>query len=205
MKIGILADSHGRIDSLTGGIKVLTERKVDRMIHLGDMTDTLKPETVNECVHILIENHIDGVLGNHEYSFVAHHFKRYPEKFSDSAMEYVRLLPYVLEISKICFTHFSPEGEMHGLYAATTRANYNATLLNSRWPILINGHSHDPSIYCRQDGKVENVAFDLDTPFALRRDAQYILTCGALEEGWCAVFDVRDHTFEVITLDDPKP
>jgi predicted phosphodiesterase len=200
-----LADSHGRVDTLVDGIGVLTERNVDKIIHLGDITDTLKPETVNECARILVKNRIDGVLGNHEYSFVAHHFKRYPEKFSDAAMEYVRSLPYILEISGICFTHFSPDGEVYGLYAATDQENYNTTLLNSKWPVLINGHSHDPRIYCQKEGKIENVKFDLDTPFTLQRDARYVLTCGALDDGWCAIFDAGHHAFEVISLDKPIP
>jgi hypothetical protein len=166
------------------------------------MTDTLTPATVNECAQILIENNIDGVLGNHEYSFVAHHFKRYPERFADSTIKYVGSLPYYLEISGICFTHFSPEGQMHGLYAASDEDAYCSTLLRSKWPILINGHSHDPSIYCQRDGKVENILFELDSPYALQRNARYILTCGALEDGRCSVFDIDDHVFEVITLKD---
>jgi len=182
------------------GIEALNGRKVDKLLHLGDVTDTLKPETVNECTQILIENNIDGVLGNHEYSFVAHHFKRYPEKFSESAMQYVRSLPYFIEISGICFTHFSPAGKMHGLYTATDEAGYYATLRNSKWRILINGHSHDPSIYCQRDGKVENVKFAFDSPFVLQRNARYILTCGALEDGRCSIFDTDKHAFEVVTL-----
>lgn len=202
MRIGILADSHGRVDALVKGIEALRGRKVDKLLHLGDMTDTLRPETVDESIGALIENDIDGVLGNHEYSFVTHHFKRYPERFSESAMEYMRSLPYMLEISGVCFTHFSPEGGVHGLYAPTDEASYKTTLLDSRWPTLINGHSHDPRIYCRLDGAFENVKFDADAPFKLRPGARYILTCGALEDRWCAVFDVDGRVFEVVSLDD---
>jgi hypothetical protein len=48
---------------------------------------------------------------------------------------------------------------------------------------------------------MENVAFDADTAVRLQGDAQYILTCGALEDGWCAVFDTDAYSFEVVTLE----
>jgi predicted phosphodiesterase len=206
LRIGILADSHGRVDILESGIETLSARKVDRLIHLGDMMDTLRPETVDTCVKILIENNIEGVLGNHEYSYATHHFKRYPEKFSESAMEYVSSFPYLIEIADVCFTHFSPEGGVHGLYAHTDEESYRTAIMNSRWAVLINGHSHDPRIYCRRDGKPDDkpevVEFESGVPFRLRDDAQYILTCGALEDDWCAIYDFEKRAFEIISLKD---
>ena len=198
-----MADSHGRVDALADGIGILRDRRVGVLAHLGDVTDTQRLETVNDCARLLIENSIEGVLGNHEYSLVTHHFKRYPERFSESAMRYLRSLPFAIEPREapgVCFTHFSPEGGAHGLYAATDDSGYKATLLASRWPILINGHSHDPRIYRRKDGTMENVIFDANTAVKLQRDARYILTCGALEDGWCAVFDTDAYSFEVVTL-----
>ena len=201
MRLGILTDSHGRAEALREGIQALRARGVDRLIHLGDVADTLRPETLDECVGILIENDINGVLGNHEYSFVTHFFKRYPERFSEAAMEYLRALPYVIETPQACFTHFSPEGGVHGLYSHTDEASYKAILLNSEWPVLINGHSHEPRIYRQLDGAIENVGFSIDAPFALRADARYVFTCGALEDRWCAVFDVDGRVFEIVRLE----
>ena len=203
MRIGILADSHGRVNALIDGVRALKDRKVDKLAHLGDVTDTHRPETVDDCALALIENDIEGVLGNHEYSFVTHHFKRYPERFSESAMRYLRSLPFAiepLETPGICLTHFSPEGGVHGLYAATDDSGYKATLLASRWPILINGHSHDPRIYCRRDETMANVDFEANTAVTLRGDAQYILTCGALEDGYSAIFDTDAYSFEIVML-----
>ncbi len=204
MRIGILADSHGRVDVLEKGIAVLSVRKIDKLLHLGDMTDTLRPETVDASAKILVEHNIDGVLGNHEYSYVTHHFKRYSEKYSESAMEYIRSLPYLIEIADVCLTHFSPEGGVHGLYAHTDEESYKTAIQNSRWPVLINGHSHDPRIYCRYDrrpdGNPENMEFEAGVPFRLHDDAKYILTCGALEDNWCAIYDIEERTFEIISL-----
>ena len=199
--IGILADSHGHVRRLRKGIAELKDRGADLLIHLGDMADTLRLGTVDECMEMLIQNDIAGVMGNHEYSMATHHFKRYPDRFSEQARKYVSALPYRLEISNACFTHFSPHGGVHGLYAPTDAESYEATLLNSTWPVLINGHSHDPRIYHRLDGTIENLEFKIGTPFGLDADARYILTCGALEDWYCALFDSEKCSFEVILVD----
>lgn len=200
MLIGILADCHGHPDKLHNGIEALKEKQAEMLIHLGDVTDTLRLETVDECVQILLEHDINGVLGNHEYSLVAHHFKRYPDRFSEATKEYISSLPYRVEMLDMCFTHFSPDGGVHGLYAPTNEDSYEAILLNSRWPILINGHSHEPRIYRRFDGLIKNITFVTGRPFQLEKTACYILTCGALEDQYCALFDSTAHSFKVMRL-----
>jgi predicted phosphodiesterase len=200
--VGILADSHGIVEKLANGIDVLKKRAVTTIIHLGDAADTLKPETVNECVEMLIRNHIAGVMGNHEYSLVMHHFKRYPDRFSEAAKKYVRSLPQRIELSGVCFTHFSPDSGVYGLFAPTDEASYEAILRGSTRPILINGHSHDPRIYRQMDGKIENVRFEMNRPYELEKGARYILTCGALEDSYCASYDTEARRFEVISLDE---
>jgi predicted phosphodiesterase len=198
--IGILSDSHGHAEKIREGIEVLNTRGAEKLVHLGDVVDTLRLETVDECVGILIENDIAGVLGNHEYSLITHHFKRYPNRFSETTKRHLNALPYRLEMSDMCFAHFSPHGEVYGLYAPTDAESYEATLLNSTWPILINGHSHEPRIYRRLDGLIENIEFQMDRSFQLTENACYILTCGALEDRYCALFDSGARSFEVISL-----
>lgn len=200
VRVGILADSHGRADLLQIGIEILRSRRVEKLVHLGDVTDTLRPETVDECAEILLRDGIEGVMGNHEYSLVTHHFKRYPDRFAERAKDYIRSLPYVLEIAGVCFTHFSPTGGVHGLYAATDTKSYVAMLSDSSWPVLINGHSHDPRIFCQSDGVVRSVEFDLESPFKLQGDTRYVLTCGAVEDRYCALFDFEERVFEVISM-----
>ncbi len=200
MLIGILADSHGGVAQLREGIRELRRRNADMLIHLGDMTDTLKPETTNECAEILVRNKVGGVLGNHEYSLVMHHFKRYPERFSESTRKYVSSLPRTIEIQDVCFTHFSPDGGVYGLFASTDEDSYAETLRNSRWRILINGHSHDPRIYCQSNGIIKNVALRVGRPFRLAEGDRYILTCGALEDWYCALFALEPEIFEVVRI-----
>lgn len=202
MLVGILADSHGNAAILRKGIEALKRREAGMLLHLGDVADTLKLESVDECVELLIRNEIVGVMGNHEYSLVMHHFKRYPDRFSEATKEYVRSLPQRLEMFGVCFTHFSPDGGAYGLFAPTDDKNYEGTLRNSAWPVLVNGHSHEPRIYRQLEGIIQNMRFDLDAPFELEDGARYVLTCGALEDEYCALFDSEARCFEVILLRD---
>jgi predicted phosphodiesterase len=198
--LGILADSHGLSDKLRKGVETLKMRGADKILHLGDTADTLRPETVDECVSLLIENEIPGVMGNHEYSLVMHHFKRYPENFSERTKRYVRSLPRHLVIEEICFTHFSPVGGVYGLFAATDDDNYRDTIQRSPWPVIINGHSHDPRIYQQGNGTFETINHEIQAPFKLDKSCRYILTCGALEDSYCALFDFAERSFEIIFL-----
>jgi len=202
--IGILADSHGSVVRLNRGIEALGERGADALIHLGDIADTLRLDTVDDCIELLIRNNIAGVMGNHEYSLVMHHFKRYPERFSETTMEYVCSLPRRLVLCDICFTHFSDGDGVYGLFGPTDERSYEEILRNSSWSVLVNGHSHDPRIYRRLNGVVENIVCDVGQPFELEEEASYILTCGALDDWYCALLDMNVRTFEVVSLHDRR-
>jgi len=200
--IGILSDSHGDVVLLNEGIEALRGRNADVLIHLGDMIDTLRLETVDECVELLVRHQISGVMGNHEYSLIAHHFKRYPRRFSEISKRYISSLPRRLELYGVCFTHFSPDGSVSGLFAATDEESYEETIRSAGWPVVINGHSHDPRIYCQMNGIARNMEFTVNRPFHLEATARYILTCGALADSYCALFESDARWFEVIAVRD---
>ncbi len=200
MVLGILADFHGLPNKLREAIKVLSGQGVEKIIHLGDAVDTLRPETVDECISLLDENAIAGVMGNHEYSLVRHHFKRYPERFSEQSKAYVVSLPEVLVLDGICFTHFSPFGGVHGLFSPTDDANYEKIIQLSTWPAIINGHSHDPRIYRRMNGVTEGMRCVPGSQYRLEDGCRYILTCGALEDSYCATFDFVEREFQVVLV-----
>ncbi|GAB4338923.1 MAG: hypothetical protein Kow0099_13450 [Candidatus Abyssubacteria bacterium] len=201
MLLGILADSHGCLEKLTGAVETLRNHGAALLVHAGDMVDTLRPETVDDCIQVLVKNKIAGVMGNHEYSFVMHHFKRYPEKFSQMSKEYVSALPQQLEILDICFTHFSPAGGIHGMFAYTDTGSYEEVIKASRWPVLINGHSHEPRVYHALDGVCVDVPFGPARTVELGHAGRYVLTCGAVEDSYCAIYDPVSRHFKVLLLD----
>lgn len=202
MILGILADSHGCLAKLTSAIETLRAHGASLLTHLGDMVDTLRPETVDDCVQVLINNGVVGVMGNHEYSFVMHHFKRYPERFSETSKQYVSALPQRLEMFDACLTHFSHADGIYGMFAHTDDNSYREILRASRWPVLINGHSHEPRIYHGLDGVCKNVPFDLASPFQLDEGGRYVLTCGAVEDSYCAIYDSGSRHFRVLSLNE---
>lgn len=64
--IDIMADSHGNNDILLNAILSLKSLGAKKLIHLGDMCDSLRPELMDGTVKILSEQGIQGLKGNNE-------------------------------------------------------------------------------------------------------------------------------------------
>lgn len=69
MKIGIIADIHGRLLSLKEALKRLNS--VDLIFNLGDIAG-FEPE-VNECYDILKRKNIVNIMGNHEFEAICNY------------------------------------------------------------------------------------------------------------------------------------
>jgi predicted phosphodiesterase len=64
--IGIMADSHGKSETIEAAIELLKNRKCDRIYHLGDVCDSAHPETAHTCVHPLQINNVVTIKGNND-------------------------------------------------------------------------------------------------------------------------------------------
>jgi len=69
MKIGIIADIHGRLLSLKEALKRLNS--IDLIFCLGDIAG-FEPD-VNECYDILKSKNIVNILGNHEFEAISNY------------------------------------------------------------------------------------------------------------------------------------
>jgi len=63
-RIALITDIHGNLEALESVLEDIKKQNVDRIICLGD-TVGIGPNS-KECVDLLIDNHIDMVLGRHE-------------------------------------------------------------------------------------------------------------------------------------------
>lgn len=64
--IGIMADSHGKSETIEAAIELLKNRKCDRIYHLGDVCDSAHPETAHTCAHPLQINNVVTIKGNND-------------------------------------------------------------------------------------------------------------------------------------------
>ncbi len=195
-KIGLISDSHSNNKYLIKAIELLKENGADTIVHLGDICDSMKPETMDDSVDILKKANAIAILGNNEYKIKTEYIPNNQDAFKKDTVSFINDLPYNLVVDDICFTHSLP----YEWPAATHQPLENFIkfpLVDDMFPfrILFRGHSHSMSIVEIQDGQGSNVASEDDGVYNCSSERKYIITVGALEDGFCALFDIVNNKF----------
>ena len=151
--IGIVADSHGKAEPLANGLAFLKKQGCETLYHLGDICDSLHPETADTCVGLLLEFEVNCVKGNNDHAVVVNHEGRKSASIHAATVDYLRRLPLVIELQESLLAHSLPFEKELGLACMVGAMTRNYTFdffrqFNDR--ILFRGHSHTPEII-RQD------------------------------------------------------
>ena len=120
MKIAVFSDIHGNLKALKVVLKQIAEKKVDKVVFLGDIFQRGNEEL--ECLDFIRENKIMGVKGNCELylqngvdvdpdvEYLRSYYDSMREKLSNEQMQFIKDMPlfYVIECNgyKIHFSHF---------------------------------------------------------------------------------------------------
>ena len=186
--IGIMADSHGMPDTITGAVGLFRRENCRRIYHLGDICDSAHPETADSCAGILRANNVTAVKGNNDHAISANP----PGKnISKETIGYLSALPLVAEYGEALFTHSLPFAEKLGLSCMIRGMGKNeAAFFFKEQPgkILFRGHGHSPEIISKEDGgiAVRSILPGENTELAGRFPC--IITCGSLAEGFCMIW-----------------
>ncbi len=119
MKIGIISDSHDHIDNIVKSIRILKNKKVDYVIHLGDYVN---PNSVRACKGI----RLIGIFGNND-----------GDKF--------RLMTAFHDIGGVLkgdFYEFKEDGLKFACYHGTEPQLKDALIECRKYDIVIYGHTH---------------------------------------------------------------
>ncbi|HHO74948.1 MAG TPA: metallophosphoesterase [Deltaproteobacteria bacterium] len=203
--IGLIADSHGKNDLLVRSIRALKDAGAHTILHLGDICDSLEAHTAEDTVKILEENSIRGVSGNNEYSMVTEHHNKHVQNISDDVRNYLKQLPYIISIGPFWFTHSAPLN-----WPAATRrpiAEYLPLLMNKEafpFEILFRGHSHQPSIIKIHNNRINEIPAQAGERLELYRNTRYVITVGAVEKYFAALFLPVDYEVIFLNIDDPS-
>jgi len=187
--IGLIADSHGKNELLLKAIRAVQENGAERLIHLGDLCDSLDPHSAEDTVNILKENTIPGVLGNNEYSIISEHHNEHVQNISSAVLDYLSGLPYILDLGVLWFTHSAPFA-----WPAATRRPIKDFLphlverTNFPFDILFRGHSHRPSVIEMNGAETTKIHVQAGARLTLHRNRRYVITVGAVEEASFALF-----------------
>jgi hypothetical protein len=204
-RIGLVADSHDRLESLSKAIGILEERGAEALVHLGDICDSLRLDLLEDSVRLLRKHRMLVVKGNNDFMLENLLRCQPPENEGrfDHLAAFLRELPMKIVWDGVCFAHSLPFDHLRSFYepidmGSTERAEEIFRLTNHR--ILFCGHSHRSVLFRLSDGAVSRESLPDEQPISLDRQERYIIVTGSVLEGECAFFDVDAWSVENIRI-----
>jgi putative phosphoesterase len=157
MKIGIISDIHGNLEALEEAFSNISERNVDTIVCLGDLTGY--GPYPNEVVEFIREKHILNILGNYDAAVLEKKFNyirnNKVNEFSmpwtaaqlkEDNLNYLKSLPQKISFRfknrEICFVHGSTRRINEYLYKGSSEAKEVMEAFTG--DVLVCGHTHIP-------------------------------------------------------------
>lgn len=200
MKIGIMADSHGSPEAIKAAIEFLRKKNCGPLFHLGDICDSHRPETANDCVRLLSKNDVLAIKGNNDYAIL---LNRNRETVEQTTHQYLENLPLIREQGEAVFVHSLPFVEELGLSAmiGVMRTRIAQRFFReSEKKILFRGHSHSPEIIQQSNGKIQKRRLREGERIDLKRSLPCIITCGALTEGLGMIWSTEENSLVCLSF-----
>ena len=201
--IGIMADSHGRPQTIQDALAALKKLSCRAVYHLGDVCDSAHPETAEACLRLLQEQHVMMIKGNNDHAIIANHIDR-PTPFAvREAWEYLQAAPLIRFYQNAVFTHSLPFAETMGLSSMIgTMGKREALLTFEKFPhhIIFRGHSHTPEIIRPRTQSVSSRRLGPGENIDLSGTIPCVVTCGALTRGMYMVWNPLENSIESLSL-----
>jgi len=204
-RIGLMADSHDQLEALRGAIRALKNRGVSSLIHLGDICDSLRPDLLEDSIHLLQKNNIFAIKGNNDFTLekTLQTHRGETSKGLAEHIAFLQALPLKIAWDGICFCHALPFDHHRAIYepvdmGSNERAEDIFNFTSHR--ILFCGHSHRSVLFRWNRGKTERETIPMDNPTRLDPGDRYIFVAGSVIEGECAIFDTKEWSLRRIPL-----
>jgi len=200
-KIGVMADSHGRADAIAGAVALLRARGCQTLVHLGDICDSERPETADECVGILASAGVLCVRGNNDHWLLASREGRPAGLVSAATFAFLESLPPARRVAGAVMAHSLPFIRRMGLSSmARPMGDVEFTLFFSENPqgVLFRGHSHAPVLSRPSFAGITHAPLSPGEPVAVSRPLA--VTCGALTRGLCVEWDPAAGLLSLLSL-----
>ena len=181
-----MADSHGDADTIRSALNLLHDRNCRRIYHLGDICDSLRPETADACIRQLQPANVTAVRGNNDHSLLANQRERPDAVISGDSLDFLERLPLKASYHHADFVHSLPFIEelglssMIGSIGTTDASRY---FRSSRSAILFRAHSHSPELMWFPHDQPRKRPLVIDETLDLSTCSPCVITCGALTGG----------------------
>lgn len=130
MTIGIISDTHDRLDTLERAVTVFKQHNVELVIHCGDW---IAPFTVAKIAALAKEQlhcPLKGVFGNNDgdlfYILTQNYLKSWGIEFSDTVLE------------------LEQDGKKIAVYHGTDAGITESLIASKRYDAVFTGHTHAP-------------------------------------------------------------
>ena len=206
LRLGLVADSHGRVDVLKNAIDALRIRNVDRIVHLGDFCDSQNHDAMAEIFSLLIENRVLTVKGNNDYvveKMLLHGELPCQGDQQRQWLTFLQKVPIIRRFEFICCCHSMPWQSIRAFYEPVDTGGTGTAgriFRQTRDLLIFCGHSHFPVMFRYRNGHVFREPANGRSAVKLNREERYIVVVGAAENAECAVFDLSSYTYERIEL-----
>ncbi len=168
MRIAVLSDIHGNIAALDAVLADVAERRVDRIVNLGDICSG--PLFPSETADRLIPLGLPTIRGNHERQLLAPDLARMgpsdrhaAETLRPDQRDWIEALPASLTLpGGVLLVHATPANDLdyfletvtpHGLRAAT-RDEVADRAGDADVDLILCGHTHVPRLVRLDDGRL---------------------------------------------------
>ena len=198
-KVGIMADSHGQPETIIAAIAFLSAMDCRPIYHLGDICDSVHPETAEACVRPLRESMVTAIKGNNDHAIVVNQVGLGQEAVPKKALSFLRNLPLMTQYKNAIFAHSLPFERELGLASMIGAMGQNeASLFFKASPqgLLFRGHSHTPEIIRLKGRRILSQTLSVGEKVGLEGRLPCVVTCGALTRGLCMVWRPVENIIE---------
>jgi predicted phosphodiesterase len=199
--IGIMADSHGNNGLLLTSIVTLKSLGAGRLIHLGDMCDSLSPHLIEETLSIMKEHGVEGIRGNNECTMIQDYRTAHREDGPRNMIRFLDELPYIIRSGSLLFTHSAPLD--HPVATKRPISEFMPLIVEYGtipFSLLFRGHSHRPSVLEIEGHTAKKISLGSDKEIPLDRNRRYVITVGAVENASSALFLPEEYSVRFIAL-----
>lgn len=192
--LGIMADSHGRPETIAAAAACLRALNCSALYHLGDICDSGRPGTAQACIEQVVRHAIFAVRGNNDHT-LALNLGASADPGLLSVAAFLQGLPAMRRHDKALFAHSLPFVDELG----------PAALIGSMGPdelarcfdayphtVLFRGHSHAPRIEWAAGNRLRSLSLAPGRTVDLRGKLPCVVTCGALTRGVCLTWSPND-------------
>ncbi len=193
MRIGIVTDIHDAVAPLARALALLREQGADQIVTMGDAFDSLgEGDAAPVIARMLHEAGAIGVWGNHDVGLTHDVTDEIRRKADPALLAFTSGLQGRLIHAGVHFSHMEPWKDprnvaelwaFDGIPRTTEKLKRSFDVVAER--LFFMGHFHTWHVH-REDGAR---TWDLRSPFRLEAPHRYAVIIGAVDNGWCALYD----------------